>query len=106
MTGRRSEIQDGGSIARGGCRNRHKGTGQQSTGSKMAGRASGPPSCPVAVVLSSLGECRPASLVNYLPGGESGPASSVLKIKLWTRYKIYLIVMCRKYCLLRILQAY
>ena len=72
MTGRRSEIQDGGSIARGGCRNRHKGTGQQSTGSGMAGRASGPPFCPVAVVLGSLGECRPASLVNHLPGEESG----------------------------------
>ena len=70
MTGRRSKIQDGGSTARGGCRNRHKGTGQQSTGSGMAGRASGPPFCPVAVVLGSLGECRPASLVNYLPGGK------------------------------------
>ena len=80
MTGRRSEIQDGGSIARGGCRNRHKGTGQQSTGSGMAGRASGPPFCPVAVVLGSLGECRPASLVNYLPGGESGSAFNIQKI--------------------------
>ena len=81
MTGRRSDIQDGGSIARGGCRNRHKGSGQQSTGSKMAGRASGLPSCSVAVVLGTLEECRPASLVNYLPGGESGPAFNVLKIK-------------------------
>ena len=80
MTGRRSIQDGGGSIARGGCRNRHKGTGQQSTGSKMAGRASGPPSCPVAVVLSSLGECRPASLVNYLPGGESGSAFNIQKI--------------------------
>ena len=66
----------------------------------MAGSASGPPFCPVAVGIGFLRECRPASLVNYLPGGESGPAFRVLKIEFCGLCIRDLIVMCRKYCLL------
>ena len=75
MLGRRSEIQDGGSVTRGECRSRHKGAGQQSTGSREVSSVFGPPSCPVAVVYFwvPLGYAGRHFLVLYLPGEEGGP---------------------------------